>query len=115
MAEGARLLPAPLQQLAFDGILPEGLVNVAIFANPAREVLVQNLTNKSLYFSWDGLTNQFILPACSSYALDAASNKGTSNTASIPQGYGIWVVPLSSDTADQPTSGGVYVSYFYLS
>lgn len=109
MAEGTKLLPAPLTSLGYAGVTPSVLINVTAFAQPVRWVMVQNLTDQLLMFSWDGVNNHFVLPSCSNLVIDTATNKGTPNTAAIPQGYGIWVTSVST----LPTTGSIYVSYLY--
>ncbi len=107
--EGAKLLPATLQLLGFAGVTPSVYIVVALFAQPARLIVVQNLTNQLLEFSMDGINPHFVLPPCSSLTIDAGTNKGTPNTAAVPQGYGVWV----TSTGTLPTTGSIYVSYFY--
>lgn len=109
MAEGTKLMPAPLLQLGFGGVTPDVYINVAVFAQPCRWVMVQNLTDEELMFSWDGTTNNFVLPSCANVVVDCATNRGTPQTIAIPQGYGVWVTP----TGTLPTTGNVNVSYFY--
>ncbi len=111
MAEGARFLPAQLQELPFGGIIADGFIIVGGFNQPVRNVLIQNLTDQLLIFSWDGITPNFVLPACSDWAIDVGTNRGTSNTAAIPAGYGVYAKAYG----DLPTSGSAFVSYFYLS
>lgn len=111
MAEGARFLPAILQELGYAGIVSDGFILVGGFDQPVRNILIQNLTDQLLIFSWDAINAHFVLPSCSDWAIDVGTNRGTSNTASIPAGYGVYAKAYST----LPTSGSAFVSYFYLS
>ncbi len=107
--EGTKLLPGELQQLGFAGVAPSVFISVGVFFQPARLILVQNLTDQLLEFSMDGLNSHFVLPACSSVTFDAGTNKGTPNTAAFPQGYGVFVTAPGT----LPTTGSIYLTYFY--
>ena len=109
MAEGTKLIPDGLQELGFAGVTPSVYINVGVFLQPCRVFLAQNLTNELLKFSMDSINDHFVLPPGGFLLIDAGTNKGTPNTAAIPQGDGLWVT--SVDTL--PTSGSVYMSYWY--
>jgi len=109
MAEGARLVPDLLQSLSYGGIITEGFINVAVFVQPVRLLLIQNLTDQLVVFSFDGHNSHLILPSCGNFTMDIATNRGTPQTMSLPVGYGIGAKALDVE----PTTGSVYVSYFY--
>ena len=109
MAEGTRLLPGPLTLLGYAGVTPDVLINVTVFSQPARWVMVQNLTNQLLVYSWDGIGDHFVLPPCSDLVIDVSTNRGTPQTIAMPQEYGVWVRPFNT----LPTSGTIFVSYLY--
>jgi hypothetical protein len=77
---------------------------------PARAILVQNLTNKTLVFSDDGVNDKFKLPAMSGILLDITSNKTTHSGAfCLSEGERMYV---RQDSA-APTTGEVCFSSVY--
>jgi hypothetical protein len=109
--EGARLLPAEFFELNYIDTFADIYNLVGIFSQPARVFLAQNLTNAIILFSMDGITNNFVLPAGGFVLIDAGTNKGTPNTASIPTGFGLYAKPY--DDGNPPTSGFITLSYWY--
>lgn len=109
--EGAKLVPAVQQQLSFAGVITEGFIVVGSMNQPARIYFAQNLTDVTLQFSMDGTNNHFVLPSGGFLLLDAGTNKGTPNTAAIPQGDGLYVTSIDGSTL--PTVGSIYFSYWY--
>lgn len=78
------------------------------FDYPAVFLLFQNLTDKILEFSDDGINTKFMMPANSLFTFDIASNK-TSIGLSFPEGTRIYVRYFSA----APTQGVVNVSMVY--
>lgn len=108
--EGTKLIAATQQSLDFSGVVPGSFLLVGVFLQPVRLLFVQNLTNVLMQFSFDAIDNHFVLPGNGFLVLDAGTNKGTANTAAIAQGQGIYVTTVG---ITPPTSGGVYLSYWY--
>ena len=110
MAEGSTIIPDEVNVLTYDGIYVGTLTLVGASTQPIRIYLVQNLTDTQIDCNMDGSNViHFILPPGGFLLLDAGTNKGTPNTASIPQGYGAWVQASST----YPTLGQVNFSYWY--
>lgn len=76
--------------------------------NPARIILVQNLTDQALMFSTDGATDHFALPSMGFILLDAAANQTHGQGAFFPKGMSVYVTEIGA-----PTTGVVYVSVVY--
>ena len=79
------------------------------FDYPAVEVLIQNLTDKTVSISTDGITENFKLPANSFREVDIASNKQNGMSASQPVGTMYYVKRVGT-----PTTGTVDISMAYL-
>ncbi len=77
--------------------------------HPARQFLVQNLTDQRLGFSFDGITDHFVLPPQSFFLDDVTSNAALSKGFMLAKGQSLYVKRL---TIPAPT-GDVYFSVFY--
>ncbi len=77
--------------------------------NPARQFLIWNLTDKLLQFSFDGLTDHFVLPAQGFFLDDISSNTSVSQNFLLAQGTRLY----AKTTGSSPTTGSVYFSVFY--
>jgi hypothetical protein len=77
--------------------------------HPARQFLIWNLTNQTLMFSFDGITDHFPLPGSSFFLDDVTSNAALSKGLMLAQGETLYVKRLSPLV---PT-GDVYFSVFY--
>lgn len=79
------------------------------FANNVRLLVLQNLTDVAVTFSFDGLRDAITLPSNGQIVLDWGSDK--SNQAAD------WVQAINSGVwvkrSGVPTTGSVYVSAFY--
>jgi hypothetical protein len=98
----------PVRTLAYTGV---GAGYEAIgtpFDNPARLLFVQNLTNATLMFSLDGVTDHFALPANGFLLLDITSNKAAASGFFIASDTIMWVKEIGT-----PSSGSVYVTVMY--
>lgn len=79
------------------------------FEQPVRIIFIQNLTDATLQFSTDGVTDNFPLPPNGFLLLDVTANKSSQSQGFyIAEGARIYV-----KEKDTPTSGSVYVSNFY--
>ena len=105
-----RLAAEPLRSLAFGSISGTYAGIGTAFVNPCRILLVQNLTDETMLFSFDGVNDHFVLPAEGFVLIDVESNKTTTGGAlNIPVGTRIY----AKDAGTPPTTGAVYVSTFY--
>lgn len=77
-------------------------------SNPARMVIVNNLTDATLQFSIDGITDHFVLAAQASMVLDLSSNQTREQGFFMAEGDRLYVKEI-----DNPTSGSVYFSVIY--
>lgn len=106
MTQSGRLQAEPIKFLSFDDIgalySPLGTID-----NPSQIYFVQNLTNATLTFSFDGVSDYFQLPASGFLLLDVGTNKGTMNTLSFPAGLVLYV-------AGSPGSGRANLTTWYM-
>jgi hypothetical protein len=104
-----RLEFEPLRSLAFGSISGTYMGVGSILSHPARQILVQNLTDQTMIFSWDGITDHFVLPTNGFLLLDITSNKTILHGGFfIAEGSRLYVKQLSA-----PSSGAVYFSSMY--
>lgn len=75
---------------------------------PARQVFIQNLTNMTLMFSFDGINDHFALPTNGFLLLDITSNKTQQGGFYIAEGTRLYVKQVGV-----PTSGTVYFTSMY--
>jgi len=81
----------------------------AVLADPARILILNNLTDADVYFSIDGTNNHFILPPRSFKLIDITTNKVRDDGFFLAeQGY-IWV----KHTGVAPTVGSVYIEVIH--
>lgn len=104
-----RLLAEPLRSLAFGAIGAAYMGIGTSLANPCRILNVQNLTDASLLFSMDGVTDHFVLPANGFILLDISANEVHSGGWFISQGQRFY----AKTNGVVPTTGAVYLSAFY--
>lgn len=107
--ETTRLLCEPLYQATDAAIAAASgaYVFVGQIQNPSQLFLVQNLTNAIITFSFDGLTDNFQLPANGYLVLDVGSNKSINKSLSFAEG-------LSLYCKGTPTSGNVNLTTWYM-
>ena len=108
--EGARIVCAELDAAFAASITDSQFFPVGVFEQPVRISLVQNFTDQTIIFSYDGITNNFVLPPNGFLVVDIGTNKGSVNTAAIPSGQGIFAKALIGLV---PTTGFIYSSYWY--
>lgn len=80
-------------------------------ANPARQIILSNLTDATLFISLNGLDDHLILTAGAIFTNDNNANRTGSGKANLfAQGQIFWV---RCDNGAEPTMGSVYLSSFY--
>jgi len=105
------VLPETVRSLAFGSISGTYAGIGSSFANPVYWFYLQNLTDKLLMFSWDGVNDHFPLPTNGYVIMDVSANKTIQGGAfMISQGTRFYVKTTS---AGAPASGSVYLSVFY--
>lgn len=102
-----QIWPEVLRSLAFGSISGTYAGISTATTNPTRIYWLQNNTDVTLTFSWDGLTDHFKLPTNAFILLDVTSNKSaTGGMAAVPTGTRTYV-------KGTPTSGTVDLTIFY--
>ncbi len=104
-----RFKAEPVRSLAF-GSIGAGYVGVGtVVDHPIRQFLIQNLTDATLMFSFDGVNDHFPIPANGFFLNDISSNQ-----SHMAQG---WYLAQDSrlyvKEIGVPTLGSVYFSVFY--
>lgn len=98
-----------MKTLAFGSIGANYTVVDSPFDFQSRILIITNLTDESIIFSDDNVTDCFILMANSAAIFDMMSNSSPINTATFPKLLTIY----AKDAGVAPTSGAVYVSSVY--
>ena len=75
---------------------------------PIRVLIIQNLTDSPMMFSFDGVTDHLPFSANGYLLLDLAANKTRDTGFYLPEGTRVYVKQITA-----PTSGSVYVSTIY--
>ena len=114
---GKRLLFEPMRSIASDDItanysiaatLQDASGNIAL-AHPARFIMVDNVTDKGMLFSFDGVNDHFMVYAMSSKVLDIGSNKEENGSFFLGKGEVLYIKYIAD-----PTNGTkVYFSVAY--
>jgi len=108
MSSSIRLAVDEVRTLGFASIVA-GYTGIGTrFEHPARIIFVQNLTDKLLMFSFDGVTDHFPLAPNGYLLLDITSNKTQEQGLYLAEGSRLYVREI-----DNPTSGSVYLTLFY--
>lgn len=111
MALGIKLLPQAMREIAFSSITSAYMGIGTPFTDPIRIIHFQNLTDTRLRFSFDGITDHFVLPKNAFLLLDVCANKTRETGFFIAEGTRIYV--KEDATAPSPTAGIVTVSAWY--
>lgn len=105
-----RLKAEPLRSLAFGSIMNTFMGIGSHIDNPVRIFKIQNLTDQTLEYSFDGVDAHDILPECAFTLLDVTTNRsGESAGYYISVGTRVY----ARHTGTPPTSGAIYVSIWY--
>lgn len=109
MSHAIKILPEPVRTIAFGAIGPAYMGIGTAFDHPARMMFIQNLTDQTLMFSFNGVDDHFPLPATGFLILDVTANKTFQAGAFFAEGTRIYV----KDVGVIPTLGSVYLTIFY--
>lgn len=108
MSRSIRLVPETARTLAF-GAIAAGYMGIGTsFSKPIRILMIQNMTDASLMFSFDGINDHLPLPRDGYMLLDVATNKAKEDGLFISEGTRLYVKRIGI-----PTVGAVYVTTFY--
>jgi len=101
-----------LRVLNFSGISATYAEVGTAFAHLTRILCFTNNTNGDIIVSFDGITDNVIMPATSFKLFDLNTNRGETNASwTFPAGTQIYVKEES--IAAKPTSGDFYVECIY--
>lgn len=99
----------PQRVIAFSGISSSYAGVGSGYANPPRVYLLQNLTDATMQFSFDGVNDHLPLGPGGTFCFDITANKSENGGVfNFAQGDRTYV-----KTIDTPTLGAVYVTIFY--
>lgn len=108
MAIGSnRLGVDPCRVLAFGGIGAAYAAVGTALTKPASIIFFQNLTDATLYFSYDGATDHFPLAAGGQKSLDITANKDLRQDLYRGVGTVFYVKRIGV-----PTTGSVYITVY---
>lgn len=103
-----RLFADPIQSLGFGSIGAAYMGIGAAFDESARIVVVNNLTNTTMMFSWDGVNDHFPIVKLTYLVLTITQNdEEEAEYFALPAGSRLYVKQVSA-----PTLGTVYVTHF---
>lgn len=108
MSLAIRLMLEPVRSLAFGSIGAAYMGVGTSIEKPARVFLIQNLTDESLMFSFDGIDDHLPLPRDGYFVFDIAANKTTESGFFLGEGTRLYVKEIGT-----PTVGAVYFTTFY--
>lgn len=103
-----RFSPEPVRSLAAASILGTYVAVGSALANSSRQFFIQNLTNATVMFSFDGVNDHFPLPSSGFFLDDVTSNGSVTQGWFLPQGTILYVKQVGT-----PSTGSVYFSVFY--
>jgi len=104
--EGTILYPEPLYSLD-NTALSSSYTLLAQLQNPSVIFQIQNLTNETITFSFDGQNDHLKLPANGFFLLDVSANKSLARSLNFQQGQTIYAKGTAS-------AGEVTVTSFYV-
>lgn len=106
--QSIRFKAEPVRTIVFGAI---GVAYMGVgtgVSHPVRQFFIQNLTDATLMFSFDGIHDHFPLPANGFFLDDITSNKSLSMGFFLAEGERLYVKEVGV-----PTTGAVYFSVFY--
>lgn len=103
-----RILPEVERTLAYTGISGTYAAVGTPLKFAAIQVILQNLTDGLVSFSWDGTNSAITLAANTSFILDIQSNKGRADAMMVSENTQFWV-----STSATLHSGAIYISALY--
>ena len=105
----SKIYPEPLRYVDYPFITMVYAPLGSPFANPVRIFWLQNQTDVTIFCSFDGVTDHFVLPSKTFLLLDITTNSSLpAGSLYFAQGQRLYIAsPVS------PTTGTVYLSVFY--
>lgn len=108
MAQSRRMLAQPLRSLAAGSIGAGYTAIGSPISFMVRMILIQNLTDASVMFSFTGNTDHFALPAGGFLLLDLTANQIADSGFFVSEGTQMFAKQIGV-----PSTGSVYISAFY--
>lgn len=109
MSLGIRMRFEPVRTLGFASIGAAYMGVGTSINHPARQIFIQNLTDATVMFSFNGVDDHFPLPANGFFLDDISSNKtSTAQGFYLAEGDRLYV-----KQSGVPTAGSVYFSVIY--
>lgn len=102
-----RLFADPVRVLTAGAIGAAYMGIGAAFDESARMIIVNNLTNNTMLFSWNGVDDHFPLVKFTYMVLTITQNDDEEEYFALPAGSRLYVKQLIA-----PTVGAVYVTHF---
>jgi len=115
MSAGAialRLSCDPVRTIAFGGISPVYAGIGISFTSPVRIFHIQNLTDTTLMFSYDGVNDNFPLATQSFLVLDVTANQALSQGFFMAQGQRLYVRNMVAEGYNAPTIDAVWLTAY---
>lgn len=109
MSLAIRLVPEAVRSLGFAAIGAAYMGVGTAIDNAARIIVIQNLTDEEVMFSFDGLDDHLPLPTRGHLVLDISANKTLQTGFFMAEGQRLYV----KHNGVAPTLGHVYFSIFY--
>lgn len=103
-----KFMMEPCRSLAFSSMSGAYMGVGTAINHPARQIIVQNLTDATLMFSLDGVNDHFPLPANGLMINDITSNQTTKSGFFLAEGDRLYVKEIGT-----PSAGSVYFSVVY--
>lgn len=109
MSLAIRLMPETVRRVGFAAIGAAYIGIGTAMSRPIRIFLLQNLTDATLMFSFDGINDHFPMPPNGYILLDITANKTQQQGFFLAEGQRVYV---QAELAF-PTQGDVYLTTFY--
>jgi len=106
--QSIRCTPEPCHIALFGAIGAAYSVIGGLIDKPTRIMYLQNLTDATLWFSFDGVEDHLPLPANGFFLLDVTTNRTSDRGFFLENRERIWVKQFGI-----PTLGGVYLTTFH--
>jgi hypothetical protein len=104
-------MPETVRSAAF-GVIGNVYMGVGTaLTRPIRMIVIQNMTDANLMFSFDGVNDHLPIPAHGYLVLDVTNNKTIAQGFFVAKGQRLYVKRLTA--LDVPTVGAAYLSTFY--
>ena len=102
------MIPEEVKTLAAAGIIAGYTAVGTPLIQPSRIMLINNLTDALVMFSFDGVTDHLALNPAQALVIDIAANKTQTDGFFLAEGEVLFVKRI-----DIPTTGAVYFTNFY--